>query len=568
LAPENESFDVEMPDLPANPGEAGQPAAPEEGSEGPRFRRPRRRWIGLAIVVIVLIAGSPFAMHFINYMRTHPSTDDAAVDGDLYPISARINGRALKVNVTDNDYVHAGQVLVELDPADIQTQLDQARADLAMETANLRAAGANIEVTQKTTGAAAGQATAGVSLARAQREAARHQVSVGQAQIMSAAAGVTAAQATVADTANSIDAARAGVTGSQAALMSAEEGIRSAEQSVVAAEAGVRAAQDNVSVASSDLTAAKAAAKKSDSDFRRARVLFSEEAIPQNQLDAAEADSTTADAHVVGAAKRETAAQAALDQARANLSSARSALSQAAARRDQARASVSQAQASYRSSNENVNVARARADQARAAELQYKRTIPQLEADVSQRGAGISQAQATLRGTESGPNQVQASVAQAGTVQARIQQAQARIDELSLQLSYTKVIAPHDGYISQKNVNVGQAISEGQPLMAVVDLVNIYVTANYKETQLHSMKVGNPAEFEVDTYPGIKFAGHVISLSPGTGSVFALLPPENATGNFTKIVQRVPIRIGIDSPPDPDHPLRLGMSVVPVVTTE
>jgi membrane fusion protein, multidrug efflux system len=110
-------------------------------------------------------------------------------------------------------------------------------------------------------------------------------------------------------------------------------------------------------------------------------------------------------------------------------------------------------------------------------------------------------------------------------------------------------------------------VQVGQPLLTVVDLTHIYVTANFKETQLAGIHVGSPAEFTVDAYPGRTFHGHVASLSPGTGAVFSLLPPENATGNFTKVVQRVPIRIASDSGADANHPLRIGMSVNATVTT-
>src|SRR5207253_5546606 len=185
----------------------------------------------------------------------------------------------------------------------------------------------------------------------------------------------------------------------------------------------------------------------------------------------------------------------------------------------------------------------------------------------SQQQAKFVQAQANLQGTTAAPEQVQVSRAQAQTATARVQQAQAHVEQLALQLSYTRITAPHDGTVTQKNVSAGQTIQPGQPLLSVADLAHVYVTANFKETQLAGIHVGSPAEFTVDAYPGRVFRGHVESLSPGTGATFSLLPPENATGNFTKVVQRVPIRIAIDSGVDATHPLRLGMSVNATVTT-
>lgn len=133
-----------------------------------------------------------------------------------------------------------------------------------------------------------------------------------------------------------------------------------------------------------------------------------------------------------------------------------------------------------------------------------------------------------------------------------------------LQLSHTKVVAPQAGYATQKSVEVGAYVAVGQPLLVLVT-DQMFVVANFKETQLTHMRPGQPATFRVDTYPGVEFHGHVDSIQAGTGPTFSLFPPENATGNFVKIVQRVPVKIVFDEPPDPDHRLVLGMSVQPKV---
>jgi membrane fusion protein (multidrug efflux system) len=134
-----------------------------------------------------------------------------------------------------------------------------------------------------------------------------------------------------------------------------------------------------------------------------------------------------------------------------------------------------------------------------------------------------------------------------------------------LRLGYTKVYAPASGYVTRKSVEKGNQVSAGQPLMAVVPLDDVWIVANYKETQLTHVKPGQKVDIEVDTYPGRSFSGRVDSIMAGTGSVFSLFPPENATGNYVKVVQRIPVKIVLDRGTDPGHVLRLGMSVEPTI---
>jgi membrane fusion protein, multidrug efflux system len=142
-----------------------------------------------------------------------------------------------------------------------------------------------------------------------------------------------------------------------------------------------------------------------------------------------------------------------------------------------------------------------------------------------------------------------------------VQQADAALEAAKLNLSYTVIKAPFDGIVTRKSVHVGHRVEVGQPLMALVPVRGLYVTANYKETQLTSVRVGQPADIEADIYPGYIYKAHVDSISIGTGSAFALLPPENATGNWVKVVQRVPVKIVLDQPEPPNKPLRMGLSV-------
>jgi membrane fusion protein (multidrug efflux system) len=155
--------------------------------------------------------------------------------------------------------------------------------------------------------------------------------------------------------------------------------------------------------------------------------------------------------------------------------------------------------------------------------------------------------------------------AQVKTQDRKIEAAQAALETAQINLRRTLVKADLPGNVAQKNVDPGKYVQPGQPVLALVDLNRIWIVANFKETQINKMRAGQPVDIQVDAYPGVEFKGRVDSLQPGTGAVFSLLPPENATGNFVKIVQRVPVKIIFDSAPDPAHPLYPGLSVVPYV---
>ncbi len=150
---------------------------------------------------------------------------------------------------------------------------------------------------------------------------------------------------------------------------------------------------------------------------------------------------------------------------------------------------------------------------------------------------------------------------------AKIEQAKKNLDIAKLNLSYCEIRAPISGYIAQKHIQVGDWVQPGQPLLAIVPLDKVYVEANFKETQLTNLRIGQKAVIEADIYPGYKYYGRVVGIRAGTGAVFSLLPPENATGNWIKVVQRVPVKIKLDQPPPPDHPLRVGLSLEVTVDT-
>src|SRR6266545_2109364 len=217
------------------------------------------------------------------------------------------------------------------------------------------------------------------------------------------------------------------------------------------------------------------------------------------------------------------------------------------ARVGQAEAQVEQAQA---------NALKARADLDRLKPLAERNIVS---------GQQLDGAEAAARGADGALAAAQAALVGAD---ARVGAARAARDQARLNLSYTRITAPASGVVSKKTVEVGQLVQAGQPLMSVVPLDDIWVTANLKETETADVTPGDPADFTVDAYPGRHFTGHVESLSPATGARFSLLPPDNATGNFTKVVQRVPVRVRLDGKNDPGRPLRPGMSVVVTIKTK
>ncbi|HEV2037703.1 MAG TPA: HlyD family secretion protein, partial [Candidatus Eremiobacteraceae bacterium] len=189
------------------------------------------------------------------------------------------------------------------------------------------------------------------------------------------------------------------------------------------------------------------------------------------------------------------------------------------------------------------------------------------QAALAQAQAGVAVSNAQLEQAQTGTQSTQIKSAQAAVSAAQVKAASAALANARLQESYTTITAPIDGVISKKSVNVGDMVSVGQPLMAIADQRHLWVVANFKETQIRNIRPGDPAEIRVDAFPHRIFKGWVESISPATGATFALIPPDNASGNFTKVVQRVPVRIAIDPKSDPEGLLRQGLSVVVSIDT-
>ncbi len=215
-----------------------------------------------------------------------------------------------------------------------------------------------------------------------------------------------------------------------------------------------------------------------------------------------------------------------------------------------------------------ADAARAAADSARSQVAEAELGIRVAESRLTQAKVGEQQAQAGLRSAQTAPDQITATRARAAAAAAKVQQMAAMVKQAELNLEYTKVKAPVKGIVSRKSVEVGQVVQPGQPLMAIIALDRVWATANYKETQLEHMRPGAAATIEVDAYGGREFKGKVESLAAATGARFSLLPPDNATGNFVKVVQRVPVKIVLDEGQDPEQLLRPGMSVTATVITK
>lgn len=385
-----------------------------------RSRNPRLRMFIIIGVVVLLVAG----FFLWRYFNSYELTDDAQIDGHLNPVSARVGGHVQKLMVDDNQYVQAGQPLVQIDPRDYEVVVARAKADYDNAVAEAHAAGVNIPITSTS-------------------------------------------------------------TTSQLAAANAE---------VATAEASLAAARQQYDAANAQMAQAEANNVKAQNDLARYKQLVSKQEISQQQYDQAYAAAQ--------------AGTAAVDAARAA----------AAAAQQQIRAAQSR----------------------------------------------VTQAQANQRAAGTGPEQVKAIRSRAQSAEALVEAKKAALDQAQLNLQYTTIVSPVNGVVTSRTVEVGQNVQPGQELMRIINLDDIWVTANFKETQLRDMRVGQPVTIHVDT-TGQDYKGHLQSIAGASGAVTSLLPPENATGNFVKVVQRIPVKITFDPGETRQHVLRPGMSVEPKV---
>jgi membrane fusion protein (multidrug efflux system) len=316
-------------------------------------------------------------------------------------------------------------------------------------------------------------------------------------------------RANVRQAAASVQQARSGVTGARA-------GAASERNRTTQSSAGIGVAEANMQQARAQVSAAEAEAARASADVQRYQTLYEKDEVSRQRLDQAIAAARTANAEVDAARQRVAAAEAQVNESRA--------------------ATLAQASTAHRA-----------------------------QAQVGAARAQVNEALGRLAQAHTAPQQVAVSEAQAASAGANIQQLQAAVAQAELELSYTKIYAPESGRVTHKAIEVGALVQVGQPLLAIVP-GEVWVTANFKESQIGSIKPGQPVDVSVDAYPDKVFKAHVDSIQAGTGARFSLIPPENATGSYVKVVQRLPVKIVFESNQiDSQHMLAPGMSVVPEV---
>jgi membrane fusion protein (multidrug efflux system) len=284
-------------------------------------------------------------------------------------------------------------------------------------------------------------------------------------------------------------------------------------------------------------------------------------------LNNAKASRLDASAAVSGAERQEDAARARLATAQANVRVAEANAQKAADDVARYKMLVEKDEISKQQYDQAVSAAdaaRATLDAQKAMVNEAQQNISAAGKSVEQARARVLEADASIESAMSGPGQVKATEARAQSAEAKVQQQRALLDQAELNRQYTTIVAPVSGVVGKKAVEVGNNVSAGQQLMAVVPLDDIWITANFKETQLRNMRVGQPVKIVVDAYDRT-YTGKVLRLAGASGAKFSLLPPENATGNYVKVVQRIPVRIVLDAGQNDDHLLRPGMSVTPTV---
>lgn len=309
-----------------------------------------------------------------------------------------------------------------------------------------------------------------------------------------------------------------GVTQGQSTVSAAQSQVAAAQSQVRQAEANLGAAQASLAQQQATVAEKRATAERANNDRRRYEQLFKESVVSQQQLDFYQTQAIEANATLLAEQKKADAVQAQVAQFQAALQAARDAQKTAQAQVNEAQAAQGQA----------------------SGKLQEVNVTPQK----------IASSQSALE-----------------AAQAEVKRLEAAVRQAELDTSYTQIVAPEDGRVTRKAVEPGMYVQVGQPLFSLVPL-NMWVIANFKETQLNHMRPGQKVTIRVDAYPKREFHGHVDSIQRGTGARFSLFPPENATGNYIKVVQRVPVKIVFDEPPENIHLLGPGMSVVPKVRVQ
>lgn len=466
--------------------------------------------------------------------RGFVSTDDAYLTADVVQVAPQVTGVVKQLLVTDNQVVKAGQLLVVLDDAPFKETVAQRQADLDAAIAQAKGAGVSVDLVTASGQADEVQAQSGVAQSQAGYENA-------EAEITRSNSGIRTAKAN----AKSI---QAGISASQAALDYAIVNKQRAVESINSAQAQLDAAQAAVRTADAGVNSARANADKADKNKDRYAELFARGASSKQTYEDANATSIAADSELESARERVNSAKSVVTQKQAELNSVKEQLASADAQIAQCRAQLEAVKQQYSASLEGIQ----------AAQVQRLVATKNVKLASAKQGEAVGK----LSKAQTLPEQVRVSKSSQDQALARVEQTKAALDAANLQLGYTRIYASMAGRISKRSVAVGSLVSQGTPMMALVQAGVPWVVANFKETQLKGISNGCEAHVHVDSFPGEVFEGHVDSLSPATGSTFALLPADNATGNFTKIVQRMPVKIILDPNQQDADKLSAGMSVV------
>ncbi|MCA9776416.1 MAG: HlyD family secretion protein [Candidatus Eremiobacteraeota bacterium] len=431
--------------------------------EGSVPEKPKRKFAGWIVMLIVIVAGAAYGLHLYHVSQTREVTDNAQFDATIASVSARVGGQVVEVLVDSNDEVQKGQLLFSLDRSDYETRVEQLKS--ALEVARRKVAQARLRV----------------QVARRESEA----------QIVQSGSAVEVSRQGVSAARQAVEVARA-----------------EAQKSVT----GIEQAEADVAESKAKLTRAQAESRRLHDDVDRYALLFSKREVSQQRFEEIKTQAAQADAEV-----------------------------------EATRQTIRAREALVRSAQSNREVALENVDKARAQ-------TAEMEARVGEAHGRYQQAEAT---------QTQIAVAEADVevAKAEVLRVEAELKEAELKLSYTKIYAPMSGRVTHKNVEVGQQVEAGRPALALVDDTDLWVVANFKETQMERIQVGQKVGLAVDTYPGEELEGSIESIQAGTGAVFSLLPPENASGNFVKVVQRIPVKITLSKEEQQKHRLRPGMSV-------
>jgi membrane fusion protein (multidrug efflux system) len=530
------------------------PKANPASAEPKKPASPVKKAVIALVIVALLGVGIAKGVGAFQFGETHVETDDAYVTGDLVNVSPIISGTLAKLTVEAGDVVKKGQLIGRLDDSGPRAVLQQAQASLQAAQSQIPQAEHTLTYTQQITDASVQHALAAISAQNAKTTGAQQQVVLSADTVRNQ---VRQAESQVAQ-------ARAQAAQAEAQAAQSDAQVKTAEAGVVAARQGILTAERAANAMTASIEAAKANAERAAKDETRYAQLVKQEAVTPQQYDTVHSTAQSTQAQLTAA--KEQAAQAAsqVEQARANVEQAKA---QWEAAKQQAVASHKQADAAQ----QQVQVALAGLGLAQGGKTQ----IAIDQSNVLNNQQQNSQVKADLVNALAGNEQVAVRRKQIDTYQAQIQEAKAAMRSAQVTLDDTNIYAPCDGVVVKKTANVGAALAPGQTILTITQGDRVWVSANFKETQLTQVRAGQKVEMEVDSFPGKVFTGTVASINRATGAATTVLPPDNATGNFTKVVQRIAVKLYFE----PSHAggkyangkdiaaLRQGMSVVATIDT-